>query len=346
VEAKKENSRTVRARRRARRRSPLIPYIFGCSVALFSIISYNEIHSLLSKRSTIPALAKHLATEAREPNDVPFQGEKFDASLPESAESSDADASSEERSQGKVFDTELQKLKRYEAQLHRRVQSLDMLLGEIERLDNGSMDSAHTGSAKPMKGSHFGGGDVAQSAMIHLHKNGASLSDVISKNAAPGEPVTLLLNTFDKKLAVLSRMPIGAPLNTEITSGFGWRSSAFSGVGHMHTGVDFSVERRTPIVATADGVVVNAGPKGAYGNAVMILHGNGLETLYGHLDKITVRLGEKICRGETLGFAGSTGRSTGPHLHYEVRVDGEPRDPRPYIELASFAKLLQAENPA
>ncbi len=336
MEAKKENNRKFRGRRWLRRRSrhPSVPYLFGCSVALFSIITYNEIQLLLTKKSAIEMIADELAeSQAQDEAQLGFEEAALHAARNIALPNVDS---------GKVFEDELQKLKKYEAQLERRVQSLDMLLGEIERLDNGVMDGGQgIWSAKPMKGSNFGGGDAPRAALSHNQKNLPHFSVNSSKSIGVGEPVTLLLNTFDRKLNMLSRMPLGAPLNTEVTSGFGWRTLHGSRRGHMHSGVDFSVERRTPIVATADGVVVTAGYKSGYGNSVMILHGNGIETLYGHLDKITAKLGDKICRGETLGFAGSTGRSTGPHLHYEVRVDGEPRDPRPYIELASFARLLK-----
>ncbi len=104
------------------------------------------------------------------------------------------------------------------------------------------------------------------------------------------------------------------------------------------------MDRLSSVVATADGMVINAGPKGDYGNAVVIKHRNGFETLYAHLAKVDVKPGEKICRGEQVGLVGTTGRSTGPHLHYEVRVDGNPRNPEPFIEVASFARLLKSES--
>ena len=94
------------------------------------------------------------------------------------------------------------------------------------------------------------------------------------------------------------------------------------------------------VSATADGVVKKAGYIGAYGRTVVIDHGNGYETLYGHLSKVSVRVGHKVCRGERIGLAGSTGRSTGPHVHYEVRADGKPIDPTPLVELASLLKLI------
>ena len=100
----------------------------------------------------------------------------------------------------------------------------------------------------------------------------------------------------------------------------------------MHAGVDLAAPRGTPIFATADGVVTEAGRESGYGNVVRVQHELGFETVYAHLSSISVRPGQLLSRGEKIGGMGSTGRSTGSHLHYEVRVNGKPVNPMIYLE--------------
>ncbi|MBV8296487.1 MAG: peptidoglycan DD-metalloendopeptidase family protein [Acidimicrobiia bacterium] len=119
----------------------------------------------------------------------------------------------------------------------------------------------------------------------------------------------------------------GAP----VTSPFGPRVDPIYGDIRFHTGVDFGAPYGTPIQAAADGVVVSAGPLGGYGNATVIDHGNGLATVYGHQSSIAVSPGQSVRRGQVVGYVGCTGLCTGPHLHFEVRVDGTPVDPMQYL---------------
>jgi murein DD-endopeptidase MepM/ murein hydrolase activator NlpD len=99
----------------------------------------------------------------------------------------------------------------------------------------------------------------------------------------------------------------------------------------MHTGIDFGASEGTPIKAAADGVVVSAGVQGGYGNTTIIDHGNSLATLYAHQSRMIVSSGQSVKRGQVIGYVGSTGNSTGPHLHFEVRVNGTPVDPMKYL---------------
>jgi murein DD-endopeptidase MepM/ murein hydrolase activator NlpD len=121
------------------------------------------------------------------------------------------------------------------------------------------------------------------------------------------------------------------PVNGSVGSGFGPRIHPISGGSRMHTGVDIGASSGTPIKAADDGIVVMAGPNGGYGNWTLIDHGGGLATGYGHQSSIGVSRGQRVSRGAVIGRVGSTGASTGPHLHWEVRVNGNPVDPMRWV---------------
>jgi murein DD-endopeptidase MepM/ murein hydrolase activator NlpD len=130
----------------------------------------------------------------------------------------------------------------------------------------------------------------------------------------------------------LASVPTGLPVNGYISDGFGMRRNPFNGEGReVHEGLDIAVEFGTPVSATADGLVVYAAPHAGYGNLVIVYHSNGITTRYGHLSKITVEPGQRLKRGQQVGHAGSTGRSTGPHVHYEIRENDQAVDPIRYI---------------
>lgn len=129
------------------------------------------------------------------------------------------------------------------------------------------------------------------------------------------------------------------------TSSFGVRSDPFRGRAAMHAGIDMAGPVGTPIYATADGVVGRAQVVGAYGNLVELEHGAGIVTRYGHLSRMLVQAGTRVRRGQLIGLMGSTGRSTGSHLHYEVRIDGRAINPAPFLESGRALAALQA-NPS
>lgn len=140
------------------------------------------------------------------------------------------------------------------------------------------------------------------------------------------------LRIYEASLKESARIPSIWPVEGETTDSFGYRGNPFGGGGsEFHPGQDISAPTGTPIVAPADGRVLEAGWKNGYGQTVVIDHGNGLTTRYGHLSKIEVSVGQELKRGEQLGLVGSTGRSTGPHLHYEVRLGELPVSPRYYL---------------
>lgn len=126
-------------------------------------------------------------------------------------------------------------------------------------------------------------------------------------------------------------MPTVSPLNGWVTSNFGMRRSPVTGRRQFHEGMDIASPYGSPVAATGDGVITFAGKWGGLGNKVVIDHGYGIVTVYGHNSKILVNVGDKIHRGQIIAKVGSTGRSTGPHVHYEVFVDGVPVNPERYI---------------
>ncbi|WP_017668081.1 M23 family metallopeptidase [Sandarakinorhabdus sp. AAP62] len=137
--------------------------------------------------------------------------------------------------------------------------------------------------------------------------------------------------------ATFARIPAFLPVSRPApSSDFGYRSDPFHGGGAFHAGIDMTGKTGDAIHAAADGVVVRAGWWAGYGKVVVIDHGNGLETRYGHMTRFHVKEGDVIRQGQVVGGMGSTGRSTGTHLHFEIRLDGRAVDPQPFLDLASF----------
>jgi len=143
--------------------------------------------------------------------------------------------------------------------------------------------------------------------------------------------LSLLETQFSRRSALVAATPTVWPVHGAVNSGFGVRPDPFTGLPAFHEGVDISTARSEPVLATADGVVLRSGWAGEYGKAIAIAHGDRYETLYGHLEQTLVVEGQTVRRGERVGLVGSTGRSTAPHLHYEVHVDGRAVNPLEYI---------------
>jgi murein DD-endopeptidase MepM/ murein hydrolase activator NlpD len=167
-----------------------------------------------------------------------------------------------------------------------------------------------------------------------------------SRNARLDPRFTALGQTLARMDALergLVAIPSGAPaLAPAITSGFGYRRDPFTGAAALHSGIDFKGAHGSAILAAAQGKVVYAGVKSGYGNCVEVAHGNGLVTRYAHLSSIGVRPGQKVDKGERLGGMGSTGRSTGTHLHFEVRHNDRAMNPRPFLEANRDVLKIQA----
>lgn len=140
-----------------------------------------------------------------------------------------------------------------------------------------------------------------------------------------------LMEFFQDQHTLLASTPSVWPVRGWITSGFGKRKSPFTGKQTMHAGIDISTKTGTPIAAPADGVVSYSDYKGAYGLVLVIDHGYGYQTFYGHCSKLDKKVGDKVKRGDVVAYVGNTGSSTGSHLHYEVRVRGVATNPTKYI---------------
>jgi murein DD-endopeptidase MepM/ murein hydrolase activator NlpD len=167
------------------------------------------------------------------------------------------------------------------------------------------------------------------------------------ESVTKGDPTFKQLFMSWKKLDNLQDGAIAVPSDKPVktaafTSGFGVRSDPFQFRAAMHAGIDLAGPVGTPIYATADGIVESAGwNSGGYGNLIKIDHGKGIETRYGHLSKVEVKAGQHVKRGEEIARMGSTGRSTGSHLHYEVRIAGKPVNPIPFMKSTDYLLAMQ-----
>jgi murein DD-endopeptidase MepM/ murein hydrolase activator NlpD len=156
-----------------------------------------------------------------------------------------------------------------------------------------------------------------------------------------GDEIARLATIVDRLTGLdqaLKSFPLVMPLlaDTHVSSGFGRRVDPFTGRAAFHYGLDFVGALRTPVYVTSAGVVTIAGRNGPYGNLVEVDHGNGIKTRYGHLYEIQVKVGQHVAYQQQIGLLGSTGRSTGPHLHYEVRFNGTLRDPARFLEAGRY----------
>ncbi|MBK9315595.1 MAG: peptidoglycan DD-metalloendopeptidase family protein [Acidobacteria bacterium] len=160
------------------------------------------------------------------------------------------------------------------------------------------------------------------------------LTDIERATAALEAELRTIKDVFDKDQVRLSSTPAGWPVRGYITDGFGNRRNPFGGSGsEMHAGLDIATNHGTAIESTADGIVIFAGPYAGYGNVVVIDHGYGVTTRYAHMSSIAVSVGNHVTRGKQIGAVGSTGRSTAPHCHYEVRLHDRPVNPLNYISV-------------
>jgi len=170
------------------------------------------------------------------------------------------------------------------------------------------------------------------SLMRDMHEQIEQLSRA---SGSQQEEFASLLRSLEDQQNLLASTPAIRPVSrgvkSWVTSRFGYRESPFTGKREFHKAFDIAAREGTPLLATADGVVSFSGKKGLYGNVIIIDHGHGMVTRYGHCSKLLKKRGEKVKRWETIALMGNTGRSTGSHVHYEVRLNGMPVNPEKYI---------------
>jgi len=222
--------------------------------------------------------------------------------------------------------------------LNEKVKSLQQQMADLEKRDNEVYRSI------------FEANPVPDSARAILQEKAKELEKVnVMSDDALGKTISLDLNNISARIAYqansynaieklinnqenkLASIPAIQPVSnkslTRIASGFGYRIHPIYGIPKMHKGLDFTAPQGTPIYATGDGTVAKAGAATGTGNHVVINHGYGYETVYMHMVRIKARVGQRVKRGDVIGWVGSTGASTGPHCHYEVHINGRPVDP-------------------
>lgn len=215
-----------------------------------------------------------------------------------------------------------------------RLRDLDQRVRSVVGLDRGNPPASTASVAQ-------GGAEtVSRSELLDaLKQRTGRMVDWVNKDLlALGEEISSRerslreLKVFiDEKASVLAATPTILPVKGVITAGYGYRKSPFTGQRELHEGLDIAAPYGSPIVATADGVVTFAGPLAAYGNVVFVDHGHGFSTFYGHCSNYRMRQGQRVRRGEVIAYVGTTGRTTGPHVHYEVHVSGVIANPMKYV---------------
>ena len=249
------------------------------------------------------------------------------------------------------------------ALLNKKMDQIDEVLENIEDRDNNLYRVYFNTSAIPDEQRKAGFGGVNRYKELEgfdnseLVINTSKRVDVISKELViQSKSLDEILKLAKEKNKLLAAIPAIQPVRNEnlkaMASGFGYRTDPFTKVRKFHAGMDFSAKSGTPIYATGDGVVDRAdNTASGYGNHIVIRHGFGYETLYGHLSKYNVRSGKRVKRGDIIGYVGSTGRSEAPHLHYEVHKNGEVVNPLNFYygnisaaEYVAIARLANQEN--
>ena len=258
---------------------------------------------------------------------------------------------------------EIENFKLRYALLNKKMDQIDEVLGSIEERDNNIYRVYFNTSPIPEEQRKAGFGGINRYKELEGYDNSelvintSKRVDVISKALAiQSKSLDEILKLAKEKNSLLSAIPAIQPVRNEnlkqVASGFGYRNDPFTKVRKFHEGMDFSAKTGTPIFATGDGVVQRADSSvSGYGNHIVIRHGFGYETLYGHLSKYKCRAGQRVKRGDIIGYVGSTGRSEAPHLHYEVHKNNEVVNPLNFYygnisatEYVAISKLANQEN--
>jgi murein DD-endopeptidase MepM/ murein hydrolase activator NlpD len=224
-----------------------------------------------------------------------------------------------------VLNTHVEKLVRQMAELEKRDNDVYRAIFEANPIPDSARAKAMEKQKEILLVQRMGQNDLASSVA-------SSINNIAQRMAFQDKSFTELQGFIKNKEVLLASTPAIQPVSNQdldrIASGFGYRIDPVYKTVKMHAGLDFAAPQGTPIYATANGTISTAGNSGdGYGNHVIIDHGYGYETLYGHMFKVKVRNGQRVKRGQIIGYVGSTGKSTGPHCHYEVHKNDRPLDP-------------------
>ena len=263
----------------------------------------------------------------------------------------------------KFLTRELDVLKIQYSILNKKMDQVDDVIGSIEDRDNNLYRVYFNTSPIPEEQRKAGFGGVNRYKELagfdnsELVINTTKRVDVLSKRLViQSKSLDEIFKLAKEKSKLLAAIPAIQPVRNEnlrrMASGFGYRSDPFTKIRKFHEGMDFSAKTGTPIFATGDGVVSRAdNAASGFGNHIVIRHGFGYETLYGHLSKYKSRVGQRVNRGDIIGYVGSTGRSEAPHLHYEVHKNGEVVNPLNFYygnisaaEYVAISKIANQEN--
>jgi murein DD-endopeptidase MepM/ murein hydrolase activator NlpD len=238
---------------------------------------------------------------------------------------------------------EIEALKLQYELLDKKMAQVEQVLGDLEDRDDNIYRTIFESEPLPKSMRYGGSGGSNKYSAFDSYENSELLKSATERMDRITKQLYVQSKSFDEvvnlarnKEKLMASIPAVMPINQKdlahaVTSGFGWRTHPIYKTQEFHPGMDFAAEQGTPIYATGDGVVDRADNLAqGYGNHVVVNHGFGYQTLYGHMSKIVARTGQKISRGQLLGYVGSTGLSTAPHIHYEVIKNGEKVNPVNY----------------
>jgi murein DD-endopeptidase MepM/ murein hydrolase activator NlpD len=263
----------------------------------------------------------------------------------------------------RLLTREIENLRLNYAIINKKMDQIDEVIGNIEERDNNLYRTYFNAAPIPEEQRKAGFGGVNRYKELEGYNNSQLVIDTRKRVDVLSKELVIQSKSLDEihrlakeKSKLLLAIPAIQPVQNEklraVASGFGYRSDPFTKVRKFHAGMDFSARTGTPIFATGDGIVARADATASgYGNHIVIRHGYGYETLYGHLSKYKVRAGQRVKRGDIIGYVGSTGRSEAPHLHYEVHKGGSAVNPLNFYygnisaaEYVAISKLANQEN--
>lgn len=260
----------------------------------------------------------------------------------------------------KALNREIEALRSEYDLLNKRLNDITLVLSDIQERDNGIYRVIFEADPIPDEIRKAGFGGVNRYEKYRLLANSEILESTAKKIDGLSKQLAIQSKSFDEILAMvknksqmLASIPAIQPISNKdlklMASGFGYRTDPIYKTTKFHAGMDFAASVGTPIFATGDGVVARADyDDGGYGNHVRINHSYGYLTLYAHMSKIKAKAGQRVKRGDIIGYVGSTGKSVGPHLHYEVHKNGEPLNPVNFyyndLTPAQYAKMIELNN--